>query len=430
MKKEKLRLINELLIQQMNHWTLSHAAFVVLGVSCAYSGKSSPNIALWALCGLLPVLFYFIREKAERFWVFFLLHVLAAAGAGWLLPAGDIAERILCVACAAVYALTSFFRRLRDNGWYTQPFPPAAGVVLAFFAVLFQHSHGMPGWDRLHVLVLVLCIGVYHVIVYMRRYLEFVSVNAESAGCLPAEDMFRSGMSMAAGYAILVSVLLFFLTDTVKIGNLYEQIRALLSKALRAVLSFVLSLLSAAPQAQMPDEVTAVSQSAGYETPVFLAVLLKILSVLLTAAAIVIIVLFVVNALIELLRFLRRRFGEERIGAGAEAERENQDVRERCEPRASAPAGRGGRALAFLSPAERVRRMYRKRVQASAKELVEAFGLPDAKALNRLTARECAEALDAGEMAEVYESVRYCPGEADRQTVRRMRRACAESKAR
>lgn len=423
MKTEKLQLVCELLIQQMNHWALFHVALVVMGATAVYAGTDSPNAVLWALCGILPVIFFFVRDRLNRFLPFFLIHLLAA-GTAFVIPVRNGVERVICVVCAVVYVFTSFSRRLRENGRHTQPFSPAAGLALAIPAVLFQHYHGMPEWDSLHVLVLVICLAVYQVTVYMRRYLEFVSVNAANAGYLPAADMFRSGMGIVAAYTLLVSIILFFFTDVGRIEGIRDFIWRILSGAARFLLSFF-----AEETTELQTDYAVPMPGEGYETPVLLLVLLRIMSILITAAVLGLTVLLAAKILIELVRFVRRRFWMS-FGANnrfADVERDT-DIREKCEPARPARAGGHGRAFAFLNPAERVRRMYRKRVQSSAGELTEVFGMPNASLLGRLTARECGRVLDAEEMAEVYELVRYSGQEATSGTVRRMREACRKKR--
>lgn len=422
-KAEKLQLVCELLIQQMNHWALFHVVLAVMGVTAVYTGTHSPNAVLWALCGILPVIFFFVRDKVNRFLPFFLIHLLAA-GTVLIIPVGNGVERAICVVGAMVYAFTSFSRRLRENGRYTQPFSPAAGLALAIPAVLFQHYHGMPEWDSLHVLVLVICLAVYQVTVYMRRYLEFVSVNAANAGYLPAADMFRSGMSIVAAYTLLVSIILFFFTDVGRIDGIRDFIWRMLSGAVRFLLSFF-----SEEAAELQTDYAVPLPGKGYDTPVLLLVLLRIMSILITTAVLGLTLLFAAKILIELVRFVRRRFGMN-FGTNnrfADAERDT-DIREKCEPAGPQRADRPGKAFAFLNPAERVRRMYRKRVRSSAGELTEAFGMSNASLLGRLTARECGRVLDAEEMAEVYELVRYSGREATSGTVRRMREACRKKR--
>lgn len=424
MKTEKLQLVYELLIQQMNHWTLFHVALAVMGITSAYKGTNNPDVVLWALCGVLPVIFFIVRDRVNRFLPFLLIH-LGVAVTVLVIPVRGGVERFICVVCAMTYVLTSFSRRLKENGWRTQPFSPVAGLALAIPAVLLQHYHGMPEWDSLHVLVLVICLAVYQLTVYMRRYLEFVSVNAANAGCLPAEDMFRSGMGMVAGYTFFVSIVLFFFTDVGRLEGILEFVRQILSGAVRFLLSFY---PEETPELQTDNAVPM--PGVEYETPVLLLLFLRIMSILLTAAVIGLAVIFTAKVLIELVRLVRRRFGM-RFSShnGKENMDRNTDIREKCELAGPVSSGRHGRAFAFLTPAERVRRMYRKRVWASAGELMDSFKISNAGFLGRLTARECGRALDADEMADVYESVRYSRQEATAQTVRRMREACRRKKA-
>lgn len=424
MRTDGLQRICELTAEQMNHWTLFHVALAVMGVTAGYVGVYRPNAVMWALCGVLPAMFFFARERVDRFLPFLLIH-LSAPAAVFLIPVQSKVERCICAVCAAGYAFFSFSRRLRENGRYTQPFTPAACLALAIPAAICQHRHGIPGWGILHVILLVAGLALYQLTGYVRRYLEFVSVNAGSAGCLPAGDMFRSGMRMASVYTLAVSAVLLFCTDVG--GGLAaagDRLRSLLAAAGR----FLLSLLPE-NMPEMRPEPSAALPEPGRGTPLLLAICLRILTALLLAGMAVLTVLAAAKLLAELVRQIRLRFTA-RTGAGGENVRDGvRDMREKCGTEDLKRTERSRRRPAFWDPAQKVRRMYRRRVLAEVRELSGPSGRPEPALLCRMTARECGRRLQAAEMAEVYELARYSRREITAETVRRMRRACKKKSA-
>ena len=81
MKLGRIVIVNEILVTQMNHWGIFPIAAAVMGIAEKFTQAKKPDLLIWVLCGLFPVFFFIIREAAERFWLFFLLHLGGFAAA-------------------------------------------------------------------------------------------------------------------------------------------------------------------------------------------------------------------------------------------------------------------------------------------------------------------------------------------------------------
>jgi len=105
--------------------------------------------------------------------------------------------------------------------------------------------------------------------------------------------------------------------------------------------------------------------------------------------------------LIRLIRFLQERFGRKlkKPEAGLAG---LGDIREKCEIIRKKSERKA--FFSFLTPRERVRRIYKKRVLED-KELL--IGEDDCRRLNTFTAGECGRLLGAGRMTGIYEKARY-----------------------
>jgi hypothetical protein len=79
----------------------------------------------------------------------------------------------------------------------------------------------------------------------------------------------------------------------------------------------------------------------------------------------------------------------------------------------------------FLTPAQKIRRRYKKRVLDS-KELIASKGKRDC--MEWYTARECGTILERPTMSDIYEKARYSPYECTADDVKNMKNACKNSK--
>ncbi len=423
MKVRTLERAAEYLTQQMNHWVFFPLFVTVQGVALSFTGASSPDVLLFALCGVFPLAFFLLREYAERLWLCLFLHILLAASS-LLLPASDPVERALAACFGAGYLIHSLVLRFREAGDHAAPIPPAAALGVALPAVLLEHYQGPEDWDFYYTAGLVWVFALSFLISFIRHYLSFVAMNEKSSGCLPAQDMFRSGFGMAAGYTLSASLIVLLGSDLGWLSFLWGHLK----RWLLAVLRFLFSLLPQGSEQEGPQAGQALTPEPAPDMgvlepsqPFFLWRVLEYIA----AAAVFLGLFFALGKGIFLLaRFLKERFQNRRAGLLQAVGEENEDVREKCGTSSRDPRTGAGKPFFLLSPVERVRRLYRKKVEASSEVLT---GGKPGPGLSLLTARECGEKLEAGEMADVYELARYSGQEITKEQLRRMRSACKNS---
>lgn len=417
MNIRKLELLHEIITEQMNHWLLYPIALTVMGSAEKYMNHPGPNVALWAMCGLFPVLFFLIRDRIKRFLPFLLLHLAAAAPAFFMAPFKTV-EFFLCAACGIGYLVHSFMIKMKDEDPYTDPLHIVFGLSVSAVFILLLHYQRKRDWDFYFVVALVCVFALYALTLYIRQYLEFLSVNESSAGYLPVSEMFRSGFGLVTGYAILGMVLLILLGNIGNYDGLEEAIKRWGQNILREIASLfrtpnpeqeILTEAEMSPAEFLPT----VEESPALQ--LFWRILEIVGLVVLTAA----LAYFLIRGMIFLVRFLRERFA--RLFARRKNEQESLavvDVREKCGTSLEEPVKRR-KLTELLSFEQRIRRLYKNHIRNSAQTLTKG----DVQALRFLTPKECGRRLEEEQMAAIYERTRYSNLEATQETLREMRNA-------
>lgn len=422
-RTKRLEYVCELLAQQVNHWTLFPVMLTVAGLAAGFTGVNRPNVGLWAMCALFPPVFFFLREKVKRFTIFTVTH-FAAAALALVFPVQSNVERAIAVACGVLYLIFSYRMRLQSDKNTVSPAHPISCVGLCAPAVFLQNYRGVEGWEGLYVTALVATLALYVFHSYIRHYLDFLSLNGSSAGCLPAADMFRSGISLVGGYTLFGAVVLVVGTG----GGWVNAIWVFFRHAFVSALRFLFSLLFRGSDAETMPLETALPEQSGSGMPAVDSqepfILWRILETLLAVAVVCCAAFLAVRGVLLLVRFVRSRFqGEYRLKA-SEMEGDAADVREKCGLISRRNPKPGGKIFEALSPAARIRRLYKRKILSAADVLTGEKDAETAGRLGLLTARECGRRLDAGLMADVYEKVRYSNQEPGRDTVRQMKAAC------
>ena len=422
MNIKKLELLHEIITEQMNHWLLYPVALTVMGSAEKYMGHPGPNAVLWALCGIFPFLFFLIRDRIKRFLPFLLLH-LAAAAPAFLLAPFKSAEFFLCVACGVCYLIHSFMIGMKSDRPYAEPLHPVISLMVSALSVLLLHYQGKRDWDAYFVIVLAVVLGLYALTLYIRQYLEFLTVNESSAGYLPVSEMFRSGFGLVTGYAILGVVLLILAGN---IGN-YDGLWEAVKRWVRNILSKLAPLFripnpeqETLTEAEMLPSEFLPTEAGSSGLHLFWKILEIVgLVVLLAAMA-----YYLIRGIIFMVRFLREHFA--RLFARKRSIREGLDVvdiREKCGTSLKEPVKRR-KFTELLSIEQRIRRLYKNRILASVQTLTKG----DVQALRFLTPRECGKRLEEEQMAAIYERTRYSNLEATQETLREMRNALRRTK--
>lgn len=419
MQENRLDLTTEYLAELINHWMLFPPVMLIMH----FSGAKRPDLLMWALSGLFPLLFTLIRIRQKKFLTFLGSH-LAVTFLSLVIPTAGKAGRLLCIFCAVYYMVSSCAASLKQKASSPEPLPSVLAVAVSALAFLLHYYQGdIRGWEKYYMVNLIGCLALCNIVQYLQRYLDFISLNRSSAGQFPAREILRSGLGLVLGYTLLGSILMLLGTNAVWLERLAGVIKGGLLAILRAFFSLFRSRgeQNAAPeQAASPPEAQMPLLPEAGEPSWFWKLLEIAVGVVLTC----LFVCGVIIGVISLVRWIREHFLSGLFPRRKTAEDDVQDIRERCilPERERHPSG--GFFLPFLSPSARIRRLYKKTVLLHSAEASKERSI-----LPSLTARESEKMTGLTGMAEIYEQARYSERKLTGEDVRRMKAACSGQKA-
>lgn len=419
MKTRNVDLLQELLTEQMNHWLLMPGALTIMGLSVRYSGHAGSSIGLWILYGLFPPLFFLLRSRFIGFFMLLFLHLAAASPIPIVLYLqGRTVQFYICVACIVGYVVHSLIIYLNEDKPYTKPLHPIAGILLSAGSIMLLRHQNIRGWDLYFIVPLVVALALYALTLYIRQYLEFLAINEKSAGHLPAAEMFRSGFMLVAGFVLIGAVVLLLCANVGNYSNLWAAIKSRIVHFLRYLFS---PRQQSEPEQSIPlteAEMPVLDlppQTGQMNEPSLISRVLVIASYVIVACFLA---FCMVASFFRLILFLRLRFSQRRRSIKTKPEEEPElDVREKCGVERISTKRK--RIAEILSPAQRIRRLYKKRILTSAQELTDG----NLHKLRIFTPKECGQRLEEEQMAQIYEQVRYSDREATVDTLRRMKSA-------
>lgn len=418
MNIRKIRFVNEILTEQMNHWMLFPLALAVAGASRHLTGEGDTLLFAWGLCSLFPPFFFLVRCAVAHLIPFVLLH-MAIAALSLLVPAAFPAGKIVCILCALGYLLNSHVLRLKHDEVFSYGLHLPTGVGIAAFSVFFIHYLEVRDWDNYYITALIAAIALYFIIYYIEHYLDFLSLNESSTGFLPAEEMFHSGMGLVLVYTMLGIGILFLSSQFAWLSGILQPLKALL-------ISFLRFLFSGESESGEEIEIPIIEElqqdnreemtlpEAG--EPFWLWKVLEAIAIVAFVAALCAVVVLALVKLFRLIReYLKLHFRQERtIESG-----ETYDFREKCELERN-PERKLKSLFSTLSPHERIRKLYKKKLLASAPRLSEE----DRNRMDIYTAKEWEQKLETRGMSDLYEQARYSNREMTAADVKRMKEAC------
>ncbi len=420
-KQERILFLREILISQMNHLTLFPVVLTIYTMIKLLFKQECGNVLFWLPLGLIPLFFYIVRRRVTKFVPFVLLHasVLVILFA---VPLEDMLVKFLCMAGGTGYAIYSFYLKIKDEGTLSDRGCSAPVLVGIPAALLFlQHVQKAHQWDSYYYIPLIISLGLFFLVHYISKYLNFLVVNESSASHIPAREIFRSGMGLALGYT-LFGVLVLTLTSHLEwLAAAWNAVK----RGFTAILRFLLGLIpdssasqeiireeAAQGQQGMPEQLLPAGKSGLFWV---------ILEYIAEGAVIIGITAAIIWGLVKLGRWLsfivRNRFGQT-AGEKNLYQSSQTDVREKCTlaKNTEFSGTRAKELFGFLQPGERIRNLYRKRLLELHKYT------PEDQLNNSTTPRECISMLGSEEPVLLYEKARYSNQECTAEDVRSMRR--------
>lgn len=418
LKQDRIMLLRELLVTQMNHWTFYpiYLAFVVILSDITKTG--TPNPLYWLLSGGIPFLFYFARTRLKFLWMI-LLH-MAVIGIYIMLPSENLAIKLIQVSVALVYIIYSIALWAKERERKDGKVLPLLMVGISVLTMYLLHHQNHSEWDSAVIISLIAVIGLYFLNYYVEQYQNFLTVNQSSAGHIPAREMFRSGIGLVTGYTGIGIILLIFVSNV-------DWLLAILNVG-RVVLSFLIRGLQAFfASDDFPKEELAINESSDMAGDMMAGLepgegfwLWQVLEYIILFVFLALFVIVLIKCFLSLVRWILNKLNQSNGIKQEISDDDVVDVREKCE---IIRKNQRKKDFTFwnLSPADRIRHLYKKRILASQSSFAQAN---QPEKLNLFTARESGRIIEREEFAYLYEKARYSREECNSEDVKEMKAAC------
>ena len=412
MKQEKIIVWSDILATQMNHWTL----FSIAAMASIIAGVTTPPVALWLFSGLVPVFFFFIRRYTNTFAVMALSHTICLA-LFFFLPFPNFPTKVMFCLYGIGLFINSFIIRLRTKERLDEAISPpvAVGIIaVSLFALYYQER---PGFDVYYIAMAAIYFIGYYIRYYLQHYLYFMTVNANSTGYIPHREVFASGLRLTGIFSFFAVILLILFSDIGWLSELAGQLKnGIIWLREHGVFAWLASLFEEEYEPITNQGNNSEPLSSGFmplemgEPGLFWVALEK---VTMTVVPIVIACLLCF-ALFQFIKMVKEIFRKKRMLAEETDGESIRDIRETYEVKKE--KGKQKDLFAFLSPAERIRRIYKQRIWTK-RTVLAAKG--NVHPLHTYTARECGLLLSENELAAVYEKARYSNAKCTRDDVKR-----------
>lgn len=415
-KTDRIILLKEFLITQMNHWILFPLYVMIVVQIGDITGTGTPHILLWLALGCLPFLLYFGRAKLRKFWALVLLH-FAVILTMFLIPAENSSIRIFHLVIGIYYVVYSCYLWVVTTNGQDAKFYPLFAVALSVSMMFFLHYDEHTEWDGAYITALIVVLGIYFLIYYIEQYQSFLIVNNNSAGHIPTTEMFRSGIGLVMAYTGIGAVALFLISNV----NWLTGILNIFQKIIYFILSIIVTLFFGNAGELLEPSGESMAETGGLPSDDLKTFWLwEVLEFLLTIVIIAAIIILFIKALLFVIKFIRNKLNNLPRSTQNLSAESIRDVREKCEIVRNKER-KVNLPFLLLNPKDRIRHLYKKRILSSRDAFLQG---DEDRFLNRYTARESSKILEKDDLALIYEKARYSNEECSSEDVKQMRNAC------
>lgn len=415
MTKKQLYSINKIMNAQQCHWAFFPIVYLFMLIVPVNPIHPGVPMLIWFTLGCFPYMFSVVKSATNNTGIFWGIHLIALVYT-IVLPVPHQVCKIAYVGCTFLYCVYSIFFKYSGEEEFGKTIPLYVSFGITFVMLLLLQYYHMYEQQRFFVNIFVVNVFVYCLTKYVENYCEFLRVNKYSVGYMPVKKIFYSGMG---GMAIFASVMSMILLVVANLGEMNDAVNSFLRFCGNIVREIKLQFR------QGKSEEYSVMEEAGGEVSQYLSQesgeMAPIWDILATVVFLLIVV-FVFYKIITLLPYILSFFK-----MPVEAEEEDlgvEDVHESTVEVEQLPRRSFKKMWEFLTPAQKIRRRYKKKVLDS-KEFIVSKGKKDC--MEWYTARECGIILDRPGMSELYEKARYSPYECTAEDVKRMKDACKNS---
>lgn len=405
--------LKKLMITQQNHWVFFPLIYFFMLVVPVNPIKPGVPVLVWFTLGCFPYLFYTVKNATDNTVIFLGVHAATLIFA-ILLPTPHQVCKIAYVGCTFLYCVYSVFFRYSQEGTDEKAMPLPVPFGITFVILLLLQYFRMYEYQRFVVNILVINIFMYCLAKYVENYSSFLGVNKHSVGYMPVKRIFFSGMGGMTAFASVLAVILFVVAN---LGRMDDVVRSVLQFIGSIIRKIKLKFRNGGTEDYTLEEITG-EHEIGQFTAREEAATWPIWDVLVTVIFMLIVV-YVMYKVITLLPYILRFF---RMPSQVVNEEDGvEDIHESTMETEQLQRRPLKRIWEYLTPAQKIRRRYKKRVSDS-KDIIASKGKKDC--MEWYTARECGNILEQPKMSDLYEKARYSPYECTAEDVKNMKAAC------
>ncbi len=377
---------------------------------------------------LLPLAFYAIREKCRKFFFFLFLHALPC-GFVIFFYEESIFQKIWLFMAVFLLATLSFGKKMRGGKMGMEAiFPPVFGAVI-WVLYLIDQRQGEGACAELLCYTTAGFMAGYFLYYFLQQFLYYIEINNRTTENIPVNHVFRSSALLAGGFAVVAGTAMLLCGDREWMNRVGEVIH----RAIIGFFTFLLSLLIKGGETEESiispsyEAMEAMPWDAGeaVEPPL----ILKILELMLGVLALGAVAVFIVMAVLSIVKLIREKFAQRMKLRLFEDETHTDQIEKISRNKKSGRTGKGDglleRAKRALSPEERIRRIYRRAIErrltsldSKSRESFSMTGTPREWCL-KLFGEQKNEALD---FAGLYEKARYGSGLCNGEDVKKARK--------
>lgn len=420
--KQVKSLHNFIMIFQ-NHWSIYIIVYMLLVVAGKTYQVPWVYWFVWFALGLLPLAFNKLRAICKHGALRYPIYA-AVLLVVYMLKTPHMAYTYIYMLCVAYYCVNAeWYDWSKEDSSEYKPIPLVVVLIMSLVVVLVFQWVKLFELQRSVLYLLIWNVMLYSVASYVNKYMKFLDLNKHSIGYMPVKSVLGSGVFSMLGFSSVLAVILTIVASIGKMGDILQYIKSFIQKINRKIMEWLKEVLkkwlggSEQGEMNIPDMHGTISQvqQLGDDKWSVLDIILAILMGALALYAIYHILRFVFAYLNTLLSYR---------GKGEITSLKEEEVEEISDVVEKIPQRKRESLLGALTPAQRIRRRFRRKVLSEQKLI---YDTDRRERMELYTARECADIIGATEVAGIYEKARYSPFECTAEDVKKMKNACKDN---
>ncbi len=417
--KQVKALHNFIMIFQ-NHWSVYIVVYMLLVVAGQIYQVPLVHWFIWFALGMLPLVFQKLKSVCKQRVLRYAIYA-AVLFLVYMLRTPHMTYTFIYLLCVAYYCVNAeWYDWAKEDSADYKPIPLVVLVLMSLVVIFVFQWVRLFELQRTILYLLIWNVMLYSVASFVNKYVKFLDLNKHSVGYMPIKSVLGSGVLSMLGFSSGLAVLLTIVASIGKMGDILQYIKRFIQNINRKIMDWLKEVLKKwfggidKDKMNIPDMQGTISQvqSVGEDKWSVMDIILAILMGLLALYALYQILRFIFTYLSAWLSYR---------GRGEITTLKEEDVEETGDVVEKISQRKRESLLGAMTPAQRIRRRFRRKVLSEQKLI---YDTDKRERMELYTARECAEIIDAAEVAEIYEKARYSPFECTSEDVKKMKIAC------